>query len=53
MADDAKNRLEGETSLYPAPNTTMETLHLDHFGSLQETRERYILLVVDAFTRFT
>jgi len=55
MADDTKNRFEGETSLYPAPNTAMEILHLDHFGLLQETQDHYkhIFLVVNAFTRFT
>jgi len=31
------------------------TLHVDHFGSLQETtgNYKYILVVTDAFTRFT
>jgi len=55
MADDAKNRFEGETSLYPPPKSPLETLHLDHFGPLQETPDRYshILVVVDAYTRFT
>jgi len=55
MANNVKNRFEGESTLYPAPNTIMEILHLDHFGPLTETRDhfRYILVVVDTFTRFT
>jgi len=33
----------------------MEILHIDLFGPLQETSKRYkyVLVVVDAFTRFT
>jgi len=55
MADDSMNRLEGETSLYPAAKAPMELLHVDHFGPLQETRDRFkhILVMVDAYTRFT
>jgi len=55
MADDAKNCLEGETSLYPSANMPVDELHLDHFGPLQETRDHYkhIFVVMDAFTRFT
>jgi len=55
MADDTKNRFEGETSLYPAPSKAMKVLHLDHFGPLQETHDHYkhIFLTVDAFTKFT
>jgi len=37
MTNDSTNRLEGETSLYPAPKVPLEILHLDHFGPLQET----------------
>jgi len=45
---------EGETSLYAVPKVPFEILHLDHFG-LQETSDRFkhILVIVDAFTRFT
>jgi len=31
MADDSTNRYEGESSLYAAPKSPMETLHLDHY----------------------
>lgn len=33
----------------------METLHVNHFGPLQETENRYkyILVIVDACSRFT
>jgi len=55
MADDSRNRLEGETNLYPQANAALDTLHIDHFGLLQESRDhfKYIFVVVDAFTRFT
>jgi len=55
MSNDSINRLKGETSLYPAPKVPLEILHIDHFGPLQETRDRFkhILVIVDAFTRFT
>jgi len=55
MSNDSNNRMEGETSLYPAPKSPMDTLHVDHFGPLQETRDnfKHILVIVDAFTRFT
>lgn len=39
------------------PNSTSpcEVLHIDHFGPLEETKDghRHILLIVDAYTRFT
>jgi len=49
------HRLEGETHLYPSSNKPLEILHADHFGPLQETagKYKYILVVIDAFTRFT
>jgi len=55
MANEAPNRFEGETSLYPLANIPMHTLHIDHFGPLPETvnKRKYILVIVDAFTRFT
>lgn len=55
MANDASNRFEGETSLYPAPTAIMQVVHVDHFGPLAETPGHYkhILVVVDAFSRFT
>ena len=55
MSNTASNRFEGETSLFPSPKAAMEALYVDHFGPLQETSEkyRYILVIVDAYTRFT
>jgi len=55
MADDSTNRYEGESSLYAAPKSPIAILHLDHFGPLQETHDRFkhVLVIIDAFTRFT
>jgi len=55
MLNEAGNRHERETSLYPLPKGPMEVLHVDHFGPLQETsgRRKHVFVVVDAFTRFT
>jgi len=55
MSNEAENRKERETSLYPLPKGPMEVFHIDHFGPLQETSDRYrhVLVIVDAFTRFT
>jgi len=52
---DAANKNERETSLYLMPKSPMEVLHVDHFGSLQETSDRckHVLVIVDAFTLFT
>jgi len=45
------NRFEKKLSLYPFPTVPMNTIHIDHFGSLQETAQRYkhVLVIVDAF----
>jgi len=55
MADDLTNRFEGESSIYALPTIPMETVHIDHFGPLQETNDKYkyVLVMIDAFTRFT
>lgn len=55
MANNSSYSLEGETQLYPSPKTPLDILHLDHFGPLTETNDRHkhILVVIDAFTRFT
>jgi len=55
MSNEATNKKERETSLYPLPKGPMETLQIDHFGPLQETSGRYkhVLVIIDAFTRFT
>lgn len=43
-----------EKLLYPMPSTTLQILHADHFGPLQDTAEKHkhILVIVDAYTRF-
>jgi len=55
MSNDSSNRFEKELALYSSPTVPMNTIHVDHFGPLQETTHRYkhILVIVDAFTRFT
>lgn len=55
MSSSATNRLESETQLFPLPKVPLEVLHLDHFGPLQESGDnfKHILVIVDAFTRFT
>lgn len=46
---------EGEIQIVSSPKTPLETLHVDHFGPLQETADgfKHIFVIVDAFTRFT
>lgn len=55
MANSSANRFEGETHLFPAPKAPLDLLHVDHFGPLQETENKFkhVLVVIDAFTRFT
>lgn len=55
MANDAVNRFDGETSVYPPAKIPLAILHVDHFGPLTETPDNYkhVFLVVDAFSRFT
>jgi len=55
MSNDSTNRFEKELSLYPLPTVPMNIIHIDHFGPLQETEQRYkhVLVIVDSFTRFT
>lgn len=55
MSNASTNRYERETQLYTLPTMPFDILHVDHFGPLQETAEKYkhILVIVDAFSRFT
>jgi len=55
VANSAPQQKEGEISLFAPAERPMETVHVDHFGPLQETEKRYkyILVVVDACSRFT
>lgn len=55
LANSAANRNEGEMQSVPNPGLPFEIIHVDHFGPLQDTEDGYkhILVIVDAFTRFT
>jgi len=55
MSNDSSNRFEKELSLYSSPSVPMDTIYIDHFGPFQESEQWYkhILVIVDAFTRFT
>jgi hypothetical protein len=54
MADSSANRLEGQLQSQSFPKVPFKTIHIDHFGPLQEAESfKYILVVIDAFTRFT
>lgn len=55
MSNSSSNRLEGEAQIFPSPKSPLEVVHLDHFGPLTESTDNYkhILVLVDAFTRFT
>lgn len=45
---------EGFLNPIPKGNLPFNTLHIDHYGPLEKTKykNRYILLIVDAFTKF-
>lgn len=51
----AEGKPEGEMQIVEKIAIPCHTLHLDHFGPLERTADRfkYILAVVDAFTKFT
>jgi len=55
MSNTAVNSLEGEMQITNNPTVPFEILHTDHFGPLKESNNgfKHILLIVDAFTRFT
>ncbi|EFN72529.1 Pro-Pol polyprotein, partial [Camponotus floridanus] len=46
---------EGELEIFEKIALPLHTIHLDHFGPLEATAYgyKYILVVVDAFTKFT
>jgi len=48
------SRFEGETFLMPL-KASMDVVHVDHFSPLRQTERNYkhILVIIDAFTRFT
>lgn len=55
MANTSGHTREGEIQIGRLPNSPFDTLHLDHFGPLPETEDgfRHVLVVIDAFTRYT
>ncbi|XP_018316620.1 uncharacterized protein [Mycetomoellerius zeteki] len=55
IVNSSSHAREGEMQAVPTINESFKVLHLDHFGPLQQTKEgfKFILVIVDAFTRFT
>lgn len=55
MTNSATNSREGEMQITDSPTIPFYIIHTDHFGPLKESRDgfKHVLLVVDAFTRFT
>lgn len=55
VTNSALQQTESEVSLLSSAERPMETLHVDHFGPLQETKNhfKYILVIVDACSLFT
>lgn len=55
MTNLSENRHESEMQEQETPRLPFQIVHTDHFGPLQESDGGYkfILLVIDAFTRFT
>jgi hypothetical protein len=55
MANASVNSHEGEMQIVDCPEEPCQILHTDHFGPISKSVEgfKHILLVVDAFTRFT
>lgn len=51
----SSNTKEGDLQNFGAPTRRFEIVHLDHFGPLKVTSDkfRHILVIVDAFSRFT
>lgn len=54
LATRKEGRQEGFLNPIEKDNVPLDTLHLDHVGSLTETRKQYnyILTVIDSFTKF-
>nr|XP_012147359.1 PREDICTED: uncharacterized protein LOC105663389 [Megachile rotundata] len=50
----AAGKAEGEMQIYEKDTIPFQTIHIDHFGPLEETTEKfkYILVIVDACTKF-
>ncbi|XP_032685324.1 uncharacterized protein K02A2.6-like [Odontomachus brunneus] len=55
LANASQHGNEGEMQIVSVASAPLKTMHVDNFGSLQPSDEgyKYILVVVDAFTRFS
>ncbi|KMQ86932.1 pro-pol polyprotein [Lasius niger] len=55
LSNSTANTREGELQITDNPTHPFQTIHTDHFGPLNQTDNgsKHILLVVDAFSRFT
>lgn len=55
MADTSVNSREGDMQITDAPTSPFVIIHIDHFGPIIESSNgfKHILVVVDAFSRFT
>lgn len=55
LSNSTVNTREGELQMSDNPTHPFQTIHIDHFGPLNQTDNgsKHILLVVDAFSRFT
>lgn len=50
----ASGKMEGELEIVEIKDLPMHTIHVDHFGPLEETKNgyKYILVAVDAYTKY-
>ncbi|CAL1672464.1 unnamed protein product [Lasius platythorax] len=50
----ASGKAEGEMQIVEKDTIPFQTIHIDHFGPLEETSDKYrhILVIIDAFTKF-
>lgn len=55
LANVSPNVKEGEMQLVESSTIPFQTLHVDHFGPIIETKKefKHILVVIDSFTRYT
>lgn len=50
----ASGKMEGKLEIVETKHLPMHTVHIDHFGPLEETKNGYkfILIIVDAYTKY-
>lgn len=55
LASASINTREGELQITDCPTFPLQIIHIDHFDLISQTEEgfKHILVVVDAFSRFT